>query len=118
MIEVKFQMDAERNKVNFRCNGHAESGAYGHDLVCASASILAYTLAQNLNMAYAQGLLKYKPDIKIGKSGKAVISCRATDETYAEILHIFLVLQTGYQLLAHNYPNYVFLSMFGEVEEP
>lgn len=116
MIEVKFDMDAERNKIDLRVNGHAEAGAYGHDLVCASASILAYTLAQNLEMAYCQGLLKYKPDIKLNKSGKAVIHCRTKDETYAEILHAFLVIQTGYQLLAHNYPDYVYLTMFGETE--
>lgn len=99
-------------------DGHAQAGEYGHDLVCASASILAYTLAQNLNMAYAQGLLKYKPDLKLNKDGKAVIHCRTKDDTYAEILHVFLVIQTGFQLLAHNYPNYVFLTMFGEAEEP
>lgn len=116
MIVANFNMDADRNMVSLHMSGHAESAEYGHDLVCASASMLTYTLAQNLKMARARGILKYEPQIKL-KKGKAVITCRAKDDTYAEILHIFLVIQTGFQLLAHNYPDYVYVTLFGETTE-
>lgn len=118
MITVKFTMDEERNMASLHMNGHADAGDVGHDIICASASILAYTLAQNLLMVRSKGILKYDPQIKL-KRGKAVITCRAVSEDdYAEILHIFLIIQTGFQLLAHNYPEYVVLTMFGEATEP
>ena len=118
MISAKFTMDEERKMVSLHMDGHANAGEYGHDLICASASILAYTLAQNVKMADSMGLLKYSPSIKL-KKGKAIITCRAeSDETYAEICHIFLVIQTGFQVLAHNYPDYVVVAMFGEALEP
>jgi hypothetical protein len=49
------------------------------------------------------------------KSGDFIITCRAEDDdSYAELLHTYLVVQTGYQLLAHNYPQYAAVEMFGE----
>ena len=41
MITVIYHRDLNRVTVE----GHAQSGEVGHDLVCASASILVYTLA-------------------------------------------------------------------------
>ena len=41
MIKVVYHRD--HNKVEV--TGHAHSGEAGHDLVCASASILVYTIA-------------------------------------------------------------------------
>ena len=117
MVVAKFEMDASRLMASLHVKGHAGSNAPGHDIVCASASILAYTLAQNIKIAEEQGHLKYSPKIKL-KEGDSIITCRAKDEeTYTEMLHTFLVIQTGYVLLAHNYPQYVAVEMFGQAEE-
>ena len=117
MVKAEFTMDASRKMASLHIMGHAGAGDYGKDIICASASILAYTLAQNIKMERVRGLLKYEPKIKLNE-GKAIITCRAKDdESYAEILHTFLVIQTGYQLLANNYPDYVMLNMFGETTE-
>ena len=114
MVVAKFGMDASRLVVSLHVKGHAGANAPGNDIVCASASILAYTLAQNIKMSQERGLLKYSPKIKL-KEGDSIITCRAKDEeTYTEILHTFLVIQTGYMLLAHNYPQYVAVEMFGQ----
>ncbi len=118
MVVAKFGMDASRLVVSLHVKGHAGQNTPGNDIVCASASILAYTLAQNIKMSQERGHLKYSPKIKL-KEGDSIITCRAKDEeTYAEILHTFLVIQTGYMLLAHNYPQYVAVEMFGQAEEP
>jgi uncharacterized protein YsxB (DUF464 family) len=118
MVVAKFGMDASRLVVSLHVKGHAGQNTPGNDIVCASASILAYTLAQNIKMSEERGHLKYSPKIKL-KEGDSIITCRAKDEeTYAEILHTFLVIQTGYMLLAHNYPQYVAVEMFGQAEEP
>ena len=114
MVVAKFGMDASRLVVSLHVKGHAGHNAPGNDIVCASASILAYTLAQNIKMSEERGHLKYPPKIKL-KEGDSIITCRAKDEdTYTEILHTFLVIQTGYMLLAHNYPHYVAVEMFGQ----
>ena len=116
MVVAKFEMDASRLMVSLHVKGHAGQNEPGHDIVCASASILAYTLAQNIKMSEERGHLKYSPKIKL-KEGDSIITCRAKDEdAYTEILHTFLVIQTGYVLLAHNYPQYVAVEMFGEAE--
>ena len=116
MVVAKFGMDASRLVVSLHVKGHAGHNAPGNDIVCASASILAYTLAQPIKMSEERGHLKYSPKIKL-KEGDSVITCRAKDEeTYTEILHTFLVIQTGYAVLAHNYPQYVAVEMFGQDE--
>ena len=107
-------MDKSRRMVSLHLNGHAGQNIIGQDIVCASASILAYTIAQNIKVAESRGMLKYPPRIKL-KEGDAIITCRAMDDdSYAELLHTYLVIQTGYVLLAHNYPQYVAVEMFGE----
>ena len=116
MVVAKFGMDASRLMASLHVKGHAGSNVIGHDIICASASILAYTLAQNIKMSDERGHLKFSPKIKL-KEGDSIITCRAKDEeTYAELLHTFLVIQTGYVLLAHNYPQYVAVETFGEAE--
>ena len=114
MIVAKFTMDEDKMAVSLHLKGHAGQNTLGNDIVCASASILAYTLAQNVKGMENQGGLKYAPKIKL-KSGDAIITCRAKDdEAYSALLHIYCVIQTGYVLLAHNYPQYVAVEMFGE----
>lgn len=116
MVIAKFEMDESKRAASLHVKGHAGMAAVGSDTVCAAASILAYTLAQNIMIADSRGLLKYKPKVKLNE-GDAIITVRARDdETYAELLSIYLVIQTGYQLLAHNYPQYVAVEMFGVTE--
>ena len=116
MVVAKFGMDASRLMASLHVKGHAGQNAPGNDIVCASASILAYTLAQNIKISEEQGHLKYSPKIKL-KEGDSIITCRAKDlESFKEVLHTFLVIQMGYVLLAHNYPQYVAVEMFGQDE--
>ena len=83
--------------------------------MCAAASILAYTVAQALQFMYEQGGLQKKPRIKL-EEGDTIIVAKPKADSYAEALHTFFVAQVGYHLLAHNYPQYVSLSSFGEGE--
>ena len=116
MVIAKFTMDESKRQVSLHVKGHAMNAVKGSDLICASASILAYTVAQNVKMAEERGMLKYSPTIKL-KDGNSIITCRAKDEdSYTELLHTYLVVQAGYQLLAHNYPQNVAVEMFGETE--
>lgn len=114
MVVARFSMDEKKKAVTLRLKGHAGQNTYGNDIICSAASILAYTVAQNIKMAEARGILKYPPTVKL-RDGDSIITCRAKDDdSYAELLHTYLVVQAGYQLLAHNYPQFVAIEMFGE----
>ena len=116
MVVAKFTTNEQKMEVSLHVKGHAGQNVIGRDLVCASASILAYTLAQNIKIEEARGTLKYPPKLKL-KEGDSIITCRAKDEEgYASLLHTYCDFQTGYVLLAHNYPQYVAVEMFGEAE--
>lgn len=111
MIKVRFEK-ADKNLV-LTVKGHAGQAEHGKDIVCSAASILAYTVAQSVADMRDDGKLKKKPTIRMDE-GDAIITCKPTKQYYAEALHTFCVIQTGYDVLCHNYPWYVQLTKFGE----
>ena len=87
--------------------GHAYSGEPGHDLVCASASILGYTLASFVETSRRAHQVK-KPVIRL-EPGDTVIACRARGDNDAAISLVFDSICAGFLLLAQRYPeNIVF----------
>ena len=115
MVQAEFFTNKESGSITMKLSGHAGQAKKGEDIVCAAASILAYTVAQALQFMYEQGDLQKKPHIRL-EEGDTVIVAKPKAESYAEALHTFFVAQVGYHLLAHNYPQYVTLSSFGEAE--
>ena len=113
MIQATFKRNEENNAIIMKIKGHAGQDNTGHDVVCASASILAYTVAQYLQYAHDRGGLQKKPHIVLN-DGDALIVAKPTKEYEGEVLNAFFVAEVGYSLLAHNYPQYVKLKMFGE----
>jgi uncharacterized protein YsxB (DUF464 family) len=110
MLKVSFEQ--EGGKLSLKLEGHAGQADVGQDIVCASASILAYTVAQFVKDAFAMGSLKAPPEIKL-ENGDAVISCEPTDVILYEMQDCYMFAEVGYTLLAHNYPQYVELKPFG-----
>lgn len=111
MIQASFYTDKSSGSISLKVRGHAEAAEKGHDIICASASILAYTVAQAMEYMHAEGGLRKKPRIEFA-GGDATIVAKPKGESYAEVLHTFFVAQVGYSLLAHNYPQYVELKPF------
>ena len=107
MITVTFSSNRDKREASLCLKGHAGQADIGQDIVCASASILAYTVAQIIKAMDSHKDLEETPTISL-ESGNGIVSCRAKDDyLYSEVLHTFFVAQTGYTLLAHNYPQYV-----------
>lgn len=99
MIEVTFTESGE--KLSLRLKGHAEYAEIGKDIVCASASILAYSLATIV------GDFGINPTINLD-SGNTTIECECTDHPMMDVVRdSFNFANVGYSLLAHNYPQYV-----------
>lgn len=106
MIIAKFYRKPSKGSIHMTIEGHSGAAPAGEDLICASATMLAYTVAQAVQFMSEQGKLKRKPKIDI-KDGKATVIATPTDEDYAEALHTFFVGQCGAHVLAHNYPQHV-----------
>lgn len=85
--------------------GHAGAAEPGQDLICASASMLAYTLAANVaNMADA-GQVR-QPIIKLDE-GDAEISCNPRHNLKNSVTLVFDSVCIGFALLAKDYPEFV-----------
>ena len=106
MITAKFYLKPSNGSIHMTLKGHAQAAPYGEDLICASATMLAYTVAQAVQFMHEQGKLKKKPKISL-KEGNATIIVTPNEDDYAEALHTFWVAQCGIHVLAHNYPQNV-----------
>jgi uncharacterized protein YsxB (DUF464 family) len=112
---VNVTIATEGKILSLRLEGHAGYAEVGKDIVCASASILAYTVAQFVMEAENKGDLASPPHIQLD-SGDTLISCEPCEDTYEAVLNAYLFAKMGYALLAHNYPQYVELITDGEAE--
>ena len=110
MLKVIFEQ--KDNKLTLKLKGHAGQANIGQDIVCASCSILAYTVAQFVKEAETSGYLKSPAEIKM-ESGDSVISCEPVDDMLIDMQNVYLFAEKGYHLLAHNYPQFVELKQFG-----
>ena len=118
MIKVNFRTHDATKYLSLTVEGHAGADARGHDLVCASASILAYTVAQVVTLMERNGELDGKSCIEMSEGNATIIFRCKSDETYATAKHTFYVAETGYFLLAHNYPQNVEVKSVGQAEKP
>ena len=108
MVKVIYHRD--RNRVSV--TGHAQSGEVGHDLVCASVSILVYTLASFVqNMKNAKQV--YNPTAEL-KEGDALISCDPPTKYKNSVTLVFDSICGGFDILAKNCPDNISFEMFGE----
>ena len=99
MIKVTYRRDLNRVEMT----GHAQSGEAGHDLVCASASILAYSLASFVgNMKEARQA--YNPKVEL-KEGDALIYCTPPSRYKGAVTLVFDSICGGFELLARDYPD-------------
>lgn len=85
--------------------GHAASAEPGHDLVCASASILAYTLAANVERLSDAGHVR-ESVIRL-EEGDTEISCKSCHHFKSTVILIFDAVCTGFNILRRQYPEYV-----------
>ena len=101
MIQVIYYRKYNRLTVT----GHAESAEKGHDLVCASASMLAYTLAANVANMADNGQVR-EPIMEM-EEGNTVVSCKPRSNLKASVTLVFDSICVGFEKLAHDYPEYI-----------
>ena len=108
MIKVTYHRDLNRVTVE----GHARSGEVGHDLVCASASILVYSLAAFVENMKAAGQTRY-PTIELNE-GNALVACNAPNKYKSSVMIAFDAICGGYELLARDYPDNISYEIRGK----
>ena len=99
MIRIVYR----RDKHAVRIRGHAGSGEAGHDLVCAAASILAYTLASYVMRMEEIGAATHSRAVL--RSGEAEIACTPTKEVSGEVTRVMDSICEGFKILAGEYPE-------------
>jgi hypothetical protein len=62
------------------------------------------------------GDLTGKPCIELNEGDATIIFRCKNDDIYSEARHLFFVAETGYSLLAHNFPQYVGVKSVGKAE--
>lgn len=95
----------EGGVLRFRADGHAAWAEDGTDLVCAAASMLAYTLLQCLRDAEEQGWLE-ELDTDIWDGGVLAEAVPAPDGM-VRVATIYRTVLTGYRMLSRRYPHNV-----------
>ena len=101
MIQVVYHRNFHRLSIT----GHAGAAEPGYDLVCASASMLAYTLAANVANMADNGQVR-EPVMKMNE-GDTEISCNPRHNLKASVTLVFDSVCVGLELLAHDYPQYI-----------
>ena len=107
MIQVTYYRQHNRVTVE----GHAGSGPVGHDLVCASASALALTLAGNVSYMEAQEAVR-NVIIKLD-DGNAEIQCTPYRRYKDSVEQIYRAICVGFELLSTKYPENIFYDVRG-----
>jgi uncharacterized protein YsxB (DUF464 family) len=92
--------------------GHAQSAEKGHDLVCASASILAYTLAKFVENMKEAGQVYY-PTIELTE-GHTLIACNPPNRIKNSVKLAFDTVCSGFELLARYYPDNISYEIRGK----
>jgi uncharacterized protein YsxB (DUF464 family) len=101
MIDVVY----DRKKHTLTVKGHSQSEQNGHDLICASASILCYTLASAVSDMKKAGDVK-KCVIRI-KEGNSTISCKPYSNVESVVHLVFMTVCRGFMLLSRDYPEFI-----------
>ena len=99
MIEVTYY----RNINRLVMVGHAGAGAVGEDIVCSAASMLAYTLAANVERLVECGQAR-EPVISM-REGDTVITCNAVRRYRDLVTVVFDSVVMGLDMLAIKYPE-------------
>ncbi len=108
MIDVIY----DRKRLTVTVKGHAHSGEAGHDLVCAAASILVYTLSANVTELCGHRQWVRRPVLDI-REGDTTISCAPVHGMQTVTTLIFDSVCTGFVVLQQQYPGNITYKVVG-----
>ncbi|KRL38517.1 ribosomal-processing cysteine protease Prp [Liquorilactobacillus uvarum] len=103
MIKVRF-FETGQNKRGFEITGHADSGVYGQDIVCAAVSALAISTINGLEkLAHTDP----KVDANEEEGGHLRVELNSQELNNSDAQLLLANLKLGLQDIEKNYANYI-----------
>lgn len=102
----------DRENLRVAVKGHANSGEKGHDLVCAAASILVYTLAGQVAQMSTDKQRVRRPVIDLN-DGSATVACCPVHGNRAVVTLVYDSICAGFDILQQRYPENIKYSVVG-----
>lgn len=103
---ITIQITDDKKNLTLKVDGHSNYAEAGKDIVCASASILAYTVAQYAMYMFEKHQLKCMPTLNLVE-GDTEITITPKSQHYVDGVHAYFLASIGYSLLAKSYPENV-----------
>ncbi|MDF0479406.1 ribosomal-processing cysteine protease Prp [Vagococcus sp. PNs007] len=108
MIEATFKRQATGQIVSFELSGHANSGPYGSDIVCAGVSALAFNTINSID-----ALAGFTPIVEVDAVDEGYLYLETyddiTDEQSAKSQLLLESLVLGLQGLQEEYSDFISL---------
>ena len=101
MVQIWLEI-GEDGTCELIANGHANYAERGKDVVCASVSILIYTLIESINERDLP-----TPAVIDVREGETLIRVKPKSENRGKICAVFEVIANGFGLLQKNFPENV-----------
>ncbi|MBR7553412.1 ribosomal-processing cysteine protease Prp [Allobacillus sp. GCM10007491] len=108
MVEVIVERNDQNEIISFELSGHANSGPYGHDLVCAAASAVSFGAINSII-----SLCNVEPEIEQGEKGgylKMTLSSQMDDESFTKAQTLLEGMIVSIQTIENDYGEYIKLS--------
>lgn len=106
MIRASFTLNSDHHITAFKMTGHADSGPYGQDIVCAAVSALSISTINGL-----EHVVCTKPEVKSDEHNGGFLQVSAIDTGHDSqiLMRTFL---NGLQDIAESYPKNIEVKMF------
>lgn len=98
MINATFTRDSKQNILEFRMTGHADSGPYGQDIVCAAVSALAISTVNGLKQ-----VVHSEPEVISNETDGGLLKVLQLDQR-RETQILLATFANGINDIAANYP--------------
>ncbi|MFD1393624.1 ribosomal-processing cysteine protease Prp [Lacticaseibacillus jixianensis] len=109
MIKARFQRDEHGDISHFNLSGHADSGEYGHDIVCAAVSAVAIGAVNGI-----EALAGFEPSVKADEVNGGHLELTLDQPVDAEQAHIAQILLENLllslQSIEESYGDYLTIS--------
>lgn len=114
MIVIKVDRDTNGNIESFSMNGHAESGPYGYDLVCAGVSSIAFGSINALEaLCHLNAEAITELDTKSGGFLRCVLPRVESKSTHEKIQLLLEGMLVSFHTMEANYGEHIQINDLG-----
>ncbi|AMV61404.1 ribosomal-processing cysteine protease Prp [Pediococcus damnosus] len=106
MIKVTIKLNSKTGVEQFKMIGHADSGPYGQDIVCAAASVLAINTINSVEQ-----IVGVKPETSEDSENGGLLTAKfSSDHSRDQLLQMQAILRSfviGMNDVANNYSQFI-----------